>query len=157
MRSIVHRVIAGGMGVLALGAGSAAAQPPPTGTTKPPPLVLKRSLEEILAEKIAKQLVAASPVAATNDAKARDAAGEKLAACDDLINAANGRIMWGGFHPEQGYDPEGYRLNDRAHDDWFQQVTPHDFRDYDFRWETWALSNFVACRQDLLPALGGGT
>lgn len=84
------------------------------------PLVLARSVEEVLAEKIAKQLVAASPVAAANDVRARDAAGEKLAACDDLINAANGRIMWGGFHPEQGYDPEGYRLNDRAHDDWFQ-------------------------------------
>jgi FkbM family methyltransferase len=25
-----------------------------------------------------------------------------------------------------------------------------DFRDYDFRWETWALSNFVACRKDLI-------
>lgn len=120
-RAMIVRGVIVGL-VLLMAAGVAAAQQPPSGPKKP--LVLSKSVEEVLAEKIAKQLIAASPVAAPGDAKARDLAGEKLAACDDLINAAsggvNGRILWGGFHPEQGYDPDGYRLNDRAHDDWFQ-------------------------------------
>ena len=109
-------MVLGIMGAAALGVGSVDAQP--SGPKKP--LVLVKSVEEVLAEKIAKQLVAASPVAPASDAKARDMAGKKLASCDDLMSAAGPRILWGGFHPEQGYDPEGYRLNDRAHDDWFQ-------------------------------------
>ncbi len=119
--------------VLALGAVTRAQQPAPApqvpaagmpssqgmgGGKKP--LVLARSIEEVLADRIAKQLVVASPMAPAGDARARDEAGVRMAACDDLMNAANGRILWGGFNPEQGYDPEGYRLNDRAHDDWSQ-------------------------------------
>ena len=102
---------------------AANAQPPqpdaqPSGIKKP--LNLTKTIEEVLAERIARQLIAASPVVAPDDSKARDAAAAKLAACDDLMNAANGRILWGGFNPKQGYDPEAYRLNDLAHDDYFQ-------------------------------------
>jgi FkbM family methyltransferase len=32
-----------------------------------------------------------------------------------------------------------------------------EFRHYDFRWETWALSNFVACRHDLVAMIGEET
>lgn len=84
------------------------------------PMNLKVPVEAMLAERIAKQIVAASPVADPADAKARDAAAEKLGACKDLLEAAHSRILWGGFHPEQGYDPSAYRLHDRSREDFFQ-------------------------------------
>jgi hypothetical protein len=106
-------------------APTATPRPPAPGNTKPQPMVMAKSVEHLRAERIAKALIAASPVADPADTAARDAAAEKLAACDDLIKAAggsggNGRILWGGFNPAQGYDPIAYRLSDRAHDDYFQ-------------------------------------
>lgn len=110
-------------------AGTAqAGEPPAAGGTeaapaKPPvkkPMVLERSMEEVLAERIAKRLVEMSPMADPGDVRARDAAAEKLGAYHELIDAANGRILWGGFHPEQGYDPRAYRLHDRSREDFYQ-------------------------------------
>jgi hypothetical protein len=100
--------------------------PPAPGNSKPAPMTLAKPVEHLLAERIAAQLIAASPVADPADTAARDAAAEKLAACDDLLKAASTRILWGGFNPNQGYDPEAYRLDDRAHDDYFQltEFTP---------------------------------
>jgi hypothetical protein len=83
-------------------------------------MVLETPVEKVLAERLAKKIIAASPVADPADAKARDAAGEKLAACTELLDAAGTRILWGGFNPDQGYDPQAYRLDDRSHDDYFQ-------------------------------------
>lgn len=87
---------------------------------KPKPMVLERPVEAMLAERIARQLVGSSPLAEPSDAKARDAAAEKLGGCTDLIEAANGRILWGGFHPDQGYDPAAYRLTSLSPTDYYQ-------------------------------------
>jgi len=109
----------------ALGLAQPPAQTSAPGET-PKPMVLTKSIEAVLADRIAKQLIAASPLAAPGDSKARDLASAKLGACDDLINATGagngggGRILFGGFNPAQGYDPEAYRLNDLSHDDYFQ-------------------------------------
>jgi len=80
----------------------------PSGPAKP--FVLERSTTRVLAERIAKQIAAASPMADPADAAERDLAGARLAASKDLIDAADGKILWGGFNPAQGYDPEQYRL-----------------------------------------------
>lgn len=89
----------------------APAQPPmPQITGKP--MVLARSVTSVLAERIARAVIAASPVVDPTDAKARDIAAEKLAHCKELIDAAPNKILWGGFNPAQGYDPEAYRLNE---------------------------------------------
>ncbi len=87
---------------------TAPAARPPTGATKP--FVLERSTTRVLAERVAKQIAAASPLADPADAAMRDQAGAGLAASKDLIDAADGTILWGGFNPAQGYDPEQYRL-----------------------------------------------
>jgi hypothetical protein len=99
--------------------GPVPAAPPPT-APKPKPLVLAKSVEAILAEQLARQIIAASPLADPSDTAARDAAAEKLGRCTDLFKAARGRILWGGFHPEQGYDPANYRLIETSRDDLFQ-------------------------------------
>lgn len=90
----------------------------PAGPKKP--TILPTSVEAMLADRIAKQLVAASPVAAPDDIQARDAAADKLATLKDLINSAQGRILWGGFNPKQGYDPHNYRLTELSNDDFYQ-------------------------------------
>lgn len=105
---------------------------PAPGNSKPAPMVMSKSIAHVLAEKIAAELVAASPVVDPGDVKARDLASEKMLLCENLINAAGGkaggtgRILWGGFNPNQGYDPEAYRIDALAHDDYFQltEFTP---------------------------------
>lgn len=87
---------------------------------KPKPMVLAKSIEKWLAERIARQLVAASPVVAPGDLKARDEAAERLGAMSDLVDAADNRILWGGFNPDQGYDPAAYRLDDISNPEHFQ-------------------------------------
>jgi hypothetical protein len=121
------------LSVLAAGDPPAPLAPAP-GNSLPRPMTLSTSVEQILAEKIAKELIAASPIADPGDTKARDLAADKLAACDDLLNACGGksgggRILWGGFNPNQGYDPESYRIDALAHDDYFQlsEFTPYVF------------------------------
>ncbi len=91
-----------------------------TPTPKPKPLVLVEPIQDMIAKRIASQLVKASPMADPGDPAARDAAAAKLAACADLIDAAGSRILWGGFNPAQGYDPESYRLIDTSDDTAFQ-------------------------------------
>ncbi|GEM_PF-578189 len=92
---------------------------------KKKPLVLPIPIEATLAERIAKELIAASPVADPADIKARDAAAQNLAACADLMEAMHGRILWGGFNADQGYDPSAYRLDIRSRDDFFQLTEFH--------------------------------
>lgn len=114
-----------------------AAQPSaPTGSKKP--TILPTSVEAMLADRIAKQLIAASPVAEPGDTQARDLAADTLADCKDLINAAQGRILWGGYNPKQGYDPDNYRLTELSNDDFYQLT--------EFAPEVWAklyLSTFM--------------
>src|SRR5690606_12798486 len=86
--------------------------PAPTLTGKP--MTLSRSVTHMLAERIARQVIEASPLADPASAAARDEAAERLARCSDLIGAAPGKILWGGFHPQQGYDPRAYRLNESS-------------------------------------------
>jgi hypothetical protein len=100
------------------GSGAADRQPLPQITGKP--MVLAKSVTTMVAERIAKQVIAASPIADPNDAAARDLAGERLAQCKDLIEACPDKILWGGFNPAQGYDPEAYRLNEDSPIDYFQ-------------------------------------
>lgn len=114
-----------GMMVSAWGAQDVASPAPPAAVepataAKPKPLVLAKPVEAILAEQLARQIIAASPLADPSDVAARDAAAEKLGRCSDLFKAARGRILWGGFHPEQGYDPANYRLIETSRDDLFQ-------------------------------------
>jgi hypothetical protein len=102
------------------------------------PTVLPQSVEYKLAEKIAKQIIEACPVAEPGDVHARDQAAEKLAACSELMKAAGDKILWGGFHPEQGYDPEAYRLTDMTQIQLYQLT--------EFTPEVWArlyLSTFM--------------
>lgn len=65
-----------------------------------------------LQDRVARGLIAASPPADPADAKARDAAGEKLSALGDLVGAAGEQILWGGFDSQRGYDPKAYRLTE---------------------------------------------
>lgn len=67
---------------------------------------------------IARELIAASPVADDSDAAARDAAAARLGECKALLGATGDLVLWGGFHPAQGYDPEAYVL------DQFDPLTP---------------------------------
>ena len=62
--------------------------------------------------RLARGLALASPPAAPADAKARDAAGEALSHFGDLLDAAGDRVLWGGFQPENGYDPKGQALTE---------------------------------------------
>lgn len=102
----------------------ASAEPTAPGATPPPakpkPMVLKTPIQDVVAERLAKQIIAASPMADPKDAAARDVAAGKLAECSELIEAAGSRILWGGFNPAQGYDPEAYRLIDTSDDTAFQ-------------------------------------
>lgn len=116
-----------GASVLPMHAAPMTPDEPPAAATSPPsspsakkPLNLKAPVEATLADRLAKLIIAASPVADPSDPKARDEAAQRLADCNDLIEAAGNRILWGGFHPEQGYDPAAYRLHDRSRDDFFQ-------------------------------------
>lgn len=94
------------------------ADPPATGPGAA--FVPDRSPTRVLAERIARQVIAASPLADPADAAARDLAGAELAACKDLIDAADGTVLWGGFNPDQGYDPARYRLTRESPIDFVQ-------------------------------------
>jgi len=59
-----------------------------------------------LEDRIARELLEASPPADPADASARDAAGERLSRLHDLLDAAGERILWGGFDPASGYEPK---------------------------------------------------
>ncbi len=69
-------------------------------------------------DQIARELIAASPVADDSDAAARDAASARLGECKALLGATGDLVLWGGYHPAQGYDPEAYVL------DQFDPLTP---------------------------------
>lgn len=58
-----------------------------------------------LQERVAHELLDASPPADPADARARDAAGERLSQLRDLLDAAGERILWGGFEAQRGYEP----------------------------------------------------
>lgn len=92
-------------------AGIVAAHEPPKTPPATVPTLMDTPLAEMLAHRIARQVIAASPVAEPGDIAARDAAAERLAECKDLINAAKGEILWGGYNPDQGYSPSAYELN----------------------------------------------
>lgn len=123
IRVVVLALLIGAMTAPALFAqadGKPSEPPPEAPKTKPKPFVLPKAVEAMQAEHLAKQLIAASPVVDPSDTVARDKAAEQLGQCKDLFKAARGRILWGGFHPEQGYDPASYRLIPTSRDDLFQ-------------------------------------
>jgi hypothetical protein len=80
---------------------------PGTQPTTPPPAA-SRSLQD----RIARGLLQASPPADPADPRARDAAGERLATLGELLGATGERILWGGFDPKKGYNPQAYRLTE---------------------------------------------
>jgi hypothetical protein len=57
-------------------------------------------------DRIAHELLEASPLADPADAKARDEAAERLTAAQDLLGAFGERVLWGGFDPQKRYDPK---------------------------------------------------
>jgi hypothetical protein len=85
-----------------------------TGPAPPPSPTLAASSAKTpgasLQDRLARELLSASPPADPADAKARDAAGERLARLDDLVGSAGERLLWGGFDPSLGYDPKAQRL-----------------------------------------------
>lgn len=65
-----------------------------------------RGSASVSIDRIAHELVEASPPADRADAKARDDAAEKLSRAPDLLDAFGERVLWGGFDPAKGYDPK---------------------------------------------------
>lgn len=65
-----------------------------------------------LPERIANEFAAASPLAAPNDAAARDAAAVKLTGCREFRAATGRKIIWGGLDPAKGYDPKSNLLTE---------------------------------------------
>jgi len=63
-----------------------------------------------LQDRIARSMIAASPVTDASDVAARDAAADKLGRCTDLINAPGEAVLWGGYDEKKGYDPAAYKL-----------------------------------------------
>jgi hypothetical protein len=63
-------------------------------------------------DRIAHELLEASPLADPADAKARDEAAEKLSRAQDLLGASAERVLWGGFDPQKGYDPKANTLTE---------------------------------------------
>ncbi len=59
-----------------------------------------------LEERIAGEILRASPPAGPADASARDKAAEQLSHIQELLDAAGERILWGPFSPERGYEPK---------------------------------------------------
>lgn len=121
--AVVASVVVVLAGLSLVRAGDEAEQPvtpTPAPTLTGKPMTLSRSVTHMLAERIARQVIEASPLADPASAAARDEAAERLARCSDLIGAAPGKILWGGFHPQQGYDPRAYRLNESSPLDFYQ-------------------------------------
>lgn len=100
LRSIVAALVFGGCQV------HAPAQP------QPQPPVAAKPIDRLamLEESIARQLLDASPPADPADTRARDAAAAKLSRLRDLLDAAGDRILWGGFDPQKGYEPNANSL-----------------------------------------------
>jgi mono/diheme cytochrome c family protein len=65
-----------------------------------------------LEDRIARGLAELSPPAEPGDAGARDAAAKKLARFGALLDATGERILWGGFDPKKGYNPNAYTLTE---------------------------------------------
>lgn len=65
-----------------------------------------------LPERIARELAAASPLADPGDARARDAAADKLVGCLEFRTATGPKVIWGGYDPARGHDPEKYLLTE---------------------------------------------
>lgn len=74
----------------------------------------RRGMEPVreIQDRIARQFVAASPVADPGDARARDLAASRLAECRDFLTAVGDRLLWGGCEPVKGYDPKTYSLTE---------------------------------------------
>jgi mono/diheme cytochrome c family protein len=70
------------------------------------------AVDDALPGRIAEGLAKLSPPADLSDPGARDAAGDRLSRFEPLLNAAGDRILWGGFDPTKGYDPEAYTLTE---------------------------------------------
>jgi hypothetical protein len=71
-----------------------------------------------LQDRIAVAIRTASPPADPADAAARDAAAERLVQVSVLLDAAGDRLLWGGFEPAKGLDPERYRLTEFSPQVW---------------------------------------
>ncbi len=67
---------------------------------------------QTLEERVARQLIAASPLADPSDARARDRAAAKLVQCQDFLGSVGERLLWGGCEPVKGYDPKSYSLTE---------------------------------------------
>jgi hypothetical protein len=93
---------------LALSLGGCEHHHPVAASPSAPVLVGALPLEE----RIAREVIAASPPSDPGDAAARDAAGERLVKLQDLLDAAGDRILWGGFNPEKGYEPKANQLTE---------------------------------------------
>lgn len=91
--------------VLALSLGACGGPSAPSAAT---PVAAPPSVEE----RIARGVAEASPPADPADAKARDAAAERLGHLAALLDAAGDRILWGGFDPEKGYHPKAQQLTE---------------------------------------------
>ncbi len=70
-----------------------------------PPTATPADRAASLEDRVAHELLDASPPADPADARARDVAGERLSQLRDLLDAAGERILWGGFDPRRGYEP----------------------------------------------------
>jgi hypothetical protein len=110
MRILNNRSVAG-VGSLCVAAivvsGAWRQQPHPKGATAPP-LMLADSRED----RLARALIQASPLTDPTDAKARDAAGERLVRVKEFLDVADDEMLWGGFEAVKGYDPKAYRLTE---------------------------------------------
>jgi hypothetical protein len=83
-----------------------------TATTSSAPRAASPTGGASLEDRIAHELLEASPVADPSNPTARDAAGERLSRMGDLLDAAGDRILWGGFDPGHGYDPAEQHLTE---------------------------------------------
>jgi hypothetical protein len=88
--------------------GSCGGQEVPVAQPTTPPAAAAASLQD----RIARGLIAASPTADPADARARDAAAQRLSQLGELLGATGERILWGGFDAQKGYNPQAYRLTE---------------------------------------------
>ncbi len=65
-----------------------------------------------LPERVARELVQASPLANPSDPRARDRASEALTRCTTFTSHVGERILWGGCDPVKGFDPRTYSLTE---------------------------------------------
>lgn len=106
MKPLLTPCIVAGLSACLLPALSCSSPPP---ETRPAAPIAAQAPSDI--ERIAHELIAASPVTDDSDPAARDAAAKRLGECRTLLGATGPLVLWGGYHPAQGYDPEAYQLD----------------------------------------------